>query len=153
MHYNGLLRVPLIVRGPGVQQNAVVSEPVSTIDMAPAVFDYARCEPLLNPHGESLKPLPEGRELKRESALAEWELLPTRAGVALSLRVVRTATHKLTVDFLSGVGELYDPVDDPGEMKNRFDDPGYSEGRAQLESYLMSRVQDQQGLPAQVGLA
>ena len=33
IHYDGLLRVPLIVRGPGVPAGVVVDEPVGTIDL------------------------------------------------------------------------------------------------------------------------
>jgi len=58
----------------------------------------------------------EGKSEHRDCARSEWELLPTRAGVALSLSVVRTKTHKLTLDSNSGAGELYDLVNDSNEM-------------------------------------
>lgn len=85
--------------------------------------------------------------------MAEWELLPTRAGVALSLRVVRTETHKMTLDLQSGAGELYDLAEDPDEMINRFDDPAYAEIQAKLKTMLMKRPADQIDLQVQVGLA
>ena len=68
-------------------------------------------------------PLLETDEATRDFAYNEWELLPTRAGVKLSLRTVRTRTHKLIVDLISGAGELYDLENDPKEMKKLFDDP------------------------------
>jgi len=40
MHYEGLLRVPLIARGPGIVKNAIVEEPVSTLDIGPTLYDY-----------------------------------------------------------------------------------------------------------------
>lgn len=153
MHYDGLLRVPLIARGPGVSANAVVEEPVSTIDLGPTLYDYARCDATLDQHGQSLRNLMEGKLETRDFARSEWELLPTRAGVALSLGVVRTKTHKLTLDSQSGAGELYDLVNDPDEMQNRFDDPDFSVIQKELETMLESRASDQKELQVQVGLA
>ena len=64
---------------------------------------------------------------------------PSRCGVGLQLRTVRTKTHKCTFELGSGAGELYDLVNDPGEMQNLFDDPGYSKVRAELEALMRAR--------------
>ena len=106
MHYEGLLRVPMIVRGPGSTANRVMSEPVSTLELGPAFCDYAGAAPLQTHHGASLRPLLEDESATRDYAMNEWELLPTRTGVALSLRTVRTRTHKLTVALKSGQGSF-----------------------------------------------
>ena len=42
--------------------------------------------------------------------------------MGLQLRTVRTAEAKLTVDLLSGAGEMDDLANDPDEMDNPFDD-------------------------------
>ena len=153
MHYEGLLRVPLIARGPGIEANTIVEEPVSTIDIGPTLFDYANCQPQLTQHGQSLRPLLEGEPVTREFARAEWELLPTRAGVSLSLQVIRTKTHKLTLDLISGAGELYDLVIDPNEMDNRFDHEDYADVQSDLVRMINLRPQDKRDLQVQVGLA
>lgn len=142
MTYEGLLRVPMIVRGPGVPTGTVVDEPVSTIDIGPTLFDLGDAEPLLTQHGQTLRPFLEGQNSERDFAMNEWELLPNRVGVALSLRCVRTQTHKLTMDMRSGDGELYDLVNDPGEMTNVFDDPAYAQLRTTLLGYLHQRPDD-----------
>ena len=141
MHYEGLLNVPMIVKGPGVPAGKVVDEPVSTLDLAPTFCDYGQAEPKLTQHGSSLRPLIEG-DATREFARNEWGLLPGRVGVALELRTVRTRTHKLTVDLISGAGELYDLQSDPGEMKNLFDMDEAAEIQAILQGYVESRPQD-----------
>ena len=64
---------------------------------------------------------------------------PSRAGIELDLRCVRTRDAKLTVDKLSGAGELYDLANDPDEMVNRFDDPGASALQAELTDMLAAR--------------
>ncbi|MEM7240198.1 MAG: sulfatase-like hydrolase/transferase [Pseudomonadota bacterium] len=153
MHYEGLLRVPLIVKGPGVPAGRRVDDPVSTLDIGPTFLDYAAASPLLTQHGESLRPLIETDEATRAFALNEWELLPTRAGVALSLRTVRTRTHKMTVDLRSSTGELYDLENDPNELRNLFDDPKHRPLRDKLQEMLESRPNDQRPLQQQVGMA
>ncbi|MEL7165374.1 MAG: sulfatase-like hydrolase/transferase [Pseudomonadota bacterium] len=153
MHYDGLLRVPMIVRGPNVPRGKKVDEPVSTLDLGPTFFDYGDASPLLTQHGQSLRPLIETDEATRDFALNEWELLPTRAGVGLSLRTVRTKTHKMTVDMQSEAGELYDMVSDPHETKNLFDDPDQAALREQLFAYIHQRPEDAGPIRAQVGMA
>ena len=69
-------------------------------------------------------------------------------------RTVRTKEHKLTLERISGAGELYDLVNDPHEMHNRFDDPAYATVRTRLEDMIASRPHDEltPELP-QVGMA
>ena len=152
MHYEGLLRVPMIVRGPGVPSGKVVTAPVSTLDIGPTLHDLGRAEPLRQPHGSSLWPLLTG-DAGRDFALNEWELLAQRAGVALSLRTVRTERYKMTVDLHSGAGELYDLATDPDELANRFDDPALAEVQARLDAYLQSRPDDMLENRTPVGMA
>jgi arylsulfatase A-like enzyme len=141
MHYEGLLRVPMIVKGPGVPAGKAVDQPVSTLDLGPTFFDYGAADPLQTQHGASLRPLLEG-DATRDFALNEWGLGEGRVGVALELRTVRTRTHKMTVDLNSGAGELYDLASDPDERVNLFDDPAAADIRAQLESFIAQRPDD-----------
>ena len=153
MHYEGLLRVPLIIRGPGLPAGKVIGEPVSTLDLGPTMFDYSGVGPLLPVrHGRSLRPQIE-TDTPRGFALNEWELLPGRAGVALSLRTVRTRTHKLTMDLRSGAGELYDLAEDPCETRNLFDRPDAAAVRGELEILLATRPDDMVPNRTPVGIA
>lgn len=153
MHYEGLLRVPMIVRGKGIDAGRVVEEPVSTLDIGPTFYDYAEADALQTQHGSSLRPLLEDRAATRDFAMNEWELLPTRTGVSLSLRTVRTRTHKLTVDLQSGAGELYDLEKDPDELVNLFDQADAKDLRDRLMGYLNSRPDDIGPNATQVGMA
>jgi len=153
MHYEGLLRVPMIVKGPGVPVGKRVDEPVSTLDLGPTFFDYGGADALQTQHGQSLRPLIETEGATRDFAMNEWELLPTRAGVPLSLRTVRTKTHKMTVDFHSGAGELYDLAADPDEMRNLFDNAGYSDLKDGLMQFMRQRPDDAMPIQTQVGMA
>jgi arylsulfatase A-like enzyme len=143
MFYEGLLRVGLVVRGPGVPAGRVVAEPVSTIDLAATFADYAGVPVPAARHSTSLRPLIEGRPgATRDHAYTEWRLGPQRCGVALDLRGVRTRDAKLTFEFGSGAGELYDLRDDPHELQNRFDDPACRGLRDELMDRLMARPAD-----------
>ncbi len=146
MHYEGLLRVPLMVVGPNVPANTEITAPVSTLDLTSTLCDLAQATPKLTQHGQTLKPFLEGREDKRQFALNEWYLSPKRAGVGLALRTVRTETLKLTIDELSDVGEMYDLASDPYEKVNIFDDPNWETEKQKLLSYIATRPDDMQPL-------
>jgi arylsulfatase A-like enzyme len=153
MHYEGLLRVGCIVRGPGVPRRKIVPHPVSTLDLTATFHDYAGVTPGRTLHSRSLRGLIEG-DNSREFAFNEWDLHPARCGVALKLRTVRTRTHKLTVELDSGAGEFYDLTNDPTEMDNRFDDPGVAKVQRELTDMIRARPDDAMSpLPKPVGMA
>lgn len=154
MAYEGLLRVGFIVRGRGVPAGKVVADPVSTIDIAATLGDYAGVPMPHARHSHSLRPLIETDTASRSFAYSEWSLRASRFGTALDLRTVRTRRHKLTLEGHTGAGELYDLVADPHEMDNVFDEPAYAGVRAELEAMIASRPRDElrPELP-QVGMA
>ena len=141
MHYDGVLRVGCVMQGPGIAAGKVVGDPVSTLDLPATFHDYAGVQPSRALHSRSLRPLIEG-EGTRDFAYNEWDLHPARCGVALKLRTVRTATHKLTLEMESGAGELYDLAQDPTEMDNRFGDPGVARIQRELTDMILSRPDD-----------
>jgi arylsulfatase A-like enzyme len=153
MAYEGLLRVGLLLRGPGVPQGKVVGDPVSTIDLPATFADYAGVPLPQAKHSHSLRKLIETDGASRDFAYSEWDLRASRSGVDLDLRTVRTRTHKLTKDLRSGAGELYDLAGDPREMDNRFDDPGCAAVRKELEDMIRSRPNDIVPRLPQVGMA
>ncbi len=151
MHYEGLLKVPFIVRGPDVPAGETCDEIISTLDLSATFMELSQTSPQLAQHGTSLAPLMRGENAPRDYALNEWYLSPTRAGVELHLRTVSTKTHKLTIDELSGVGEMYDLVADPYEMENIFDAPEAATIRAELLCYIAQRPDDMRPLRVSTG--
>jgi arylsulfatase A-like enzyme len=137
--YEDLLRVGMILRGPGVATSRVVGEPVSTLDLAETFHEVAGARAQLPQQGTSLVPLASGGSAPRKVAYSEWHVHPSRCGVGLQLRTVRTKTHKCTFELGSGAGELYDLANDPEEMHNRFDDPAYKGVRDELEQMMRAR--------------
>ena len=152
MAYEGLLRVGLLMRGPGIPRGKVVTESVSTLDLPATFADYAGVSLADARHSWSLKPLIE-KDASRDVAFCEWDLRASRCGVDLWLRTVRTKTHKLTLETNSGAGELYDLKNDPKEMDNRFGDPGMKAAQKELEGMIASRPKDQVEPLPQIGMA
>jgi arylsulfatase A-like enzyme len=127
IHYEALIRVPLLVRGPGFAAGAVVTDPVGTIDVAPTA---------LRTCGVPVPAWVEGRPLldgPREHVLTEDDLM---RGV-LALRTLTTRRYRITqnLDDPAG-GELYDLADDPGEVVNRWTDPAFASRRRDLLATL-----------------
>jgi arylsulfatase A-like enzyme len=142
----------VIMAGPNVPVGECKT-PVSTLDLTATFCDYAQTDAKLPQHGSSLRKLIETDEDSCEYAMNEWELLPTRAGVALSLRTVRTKTHKLVYDYQSQTGEMYDLENDPHELNNIYDDPNVANIQGALFAILEQRPEDIQPNGTQVGLA
>lgn len=148
MAYEGLLRVGLIFQGADIPKGKIVADPVSTIDLAATFADFAGVR-FSAPHSRSLRSLIQGED-RRDFAYSEWDLRPSRSGVDLDLRTVRTTRHKLTLELRSGAGELYDLYDDPYEMSNLF---GKTEVQKELVDMIRSRPSDAVARLPQVGMA
>lgn len=127
IHYEALIRVPLIVRGPGVARGAVVDDPLGTIDLAPTV---------LHACGLAAPPTMQGRPLHdggRDYVLTEDDILRG----SLALRTLTTRHWRITRNEHDPAGgELYDMVGDPGELVNRWSDPGMASVRSDLLATL-----------------
>ena len=137
--YEDLLRVTMVAQGPGVAVGKVVSEPVSTLDLASTFYDYAGVSQPAALQSRGLRRLLGGGAETRDVAYSEWHVHASRCGVSLKLRTVRTKTHKCTLELESGAGELYDLANDPAEMDNRFDDSGCARVRKELHDMMRAR--------------
>ncbi len=81
------------------------------------------------------------------------DFYPAVSECALELRTVRTRTHKLTIDLISGAGELYDLIADPQEVNNLFDQVEAAAIRSELIQMIESRPNDVRGNRIPVGTA
>lgn len=117
--YEPGLRVPLIVRGPGVQAGAAVDLFVLNIDIAPTLLDLAGLPVPDSMQGRSLVPLLQGKTPAdwRTSVYYRYYHDPGHHNTAAHLGV-RTATHKLIYYWKKNAYELFDLRVDPNEQHN-----------------------------------
>jgi arylsulfatase A-like enzyme len=125
LHYDDLLRVPLIVNGPGFTAGEVRDDPVGTIDIAPTALQAA---------GIDLPDQLEGAPLQatgdREHTLTENDF---DIVLKLRLRTLTTREWKVTrYEDTPEVGELYALAEDPEELVNRWDDPECASIRTEM---------------------
>jgi arylsulfatase A-like enzyme/Flp pilus assembly protein TadD len=117
--YDAVLRVPLILRGPGVPAARRVREVVSAIDLAPTALALAGLPPLGNADGRDLSPLFEAESgLEERPAYAET-LAPQLDHGWAPLFALRSDRH---LYVRAPRAELYDVEQDPAQRENLLED-------------------------------
>jgi len=134
IHYQGLIRVPLIWSDPAAtpQRSDTLC---STIDLAPTILERAGCVAHNGLQGISLLPCIERQEaLSRPAILVEEETQRTLFNLPgrLRMRTLQTARHRLSIYDGAQWGELYDLENDPHERINLWDDKQTSALRQEL---------------------
>lgn len=122
-HYEGGIRVPLIIKKPGVTKTGRVSRvPVITNDLYPTILELVGLppKPLQHVDGVSLAPLLEGLPIDPRPLFwhyPHYNRHPHNAPVS----IIRRGSWKL-IEFLeTGAIELYNLSDDLGETTNLED--------------------------------
>ncbi len=156
-HYDGGIRVPLIIAGPGLQKNARRQEIVQLEDICPTILNLTGV-PL--PHlrfrhfggrQDDSAPAISGRslvELCRGEVPDDWreeayvESFPCFGPGTLGAwaRTVRTSRYRYTF-YPDGHGEqLFDLEADPDEQKNLVNEPEHAALRRELKDRLMEQI-------------
>ncbi len=119
--YEGGIRVPLIVRWPGVvRPNTVCDVPVDTMDFYPTFLDVAGAQrdPKQVLDGESLVPLLKRTGgLKRDALYWHYPLAKPHFLGGRNAGAIRAGDYKLIEFYDTGKCELYHLGDDPGERR------------------------------------
>jgi len=108
--YEELVRVPLVVRGPGIKPRTI-GEPVSLVDVGATILDLFQLETPGDWMGQSLVPLLQGRDVE----LARPIVLDT--GRRMQGLVGRDGI-KVIRNVRAGTFEVYDLFRDPNEARN-----------------------------------
>jgi arylsulfatase A-like enzyme len=119
--YEGGVRVPLIVRGPGVAKPGTTSDvPASSIDLFPTVLAACGLASDAKPDGVSLVPVLRGGRLDRDALFWHYPHYANQGGRPGS--AVRAGDYKLIEFFETNRRELYDVRRDTGETRNLIAD-------------------------------
>ena len=133
--YEPSIRVPLIIRGPGLSPGARSEELVSNVDLAPTILDLTGARASVAVDGRSLMPFATntGRRSDRPIFLEANTIDDPSPGIPYA--GLRTRRFKY-VRYRSGERELYDLARDPHELASRHRDRSYRATRAALARAL-----------------
>jgi N-acetylglucosamine-6-sulfatase len=134
--YEPAVKVPLLIRGPGVVAGRTNSAAVANVDLAPTIVATAGAQARRLMDGRSLWPLLHGQ--------ANWGTTPGRSvmvedspsgGAATVFWSIRQGTYVYTA-YNNGDEELYDLSVDSAEVASRHADPAYAAIRRGLATRL-----------------
>jgi len=144
--FDEVLRVPLIVRGPGIVAGRRVDAPLHHVDVMPTLLDLLGVPPPAGLYGRSFAAALRGEPLTdfdrgRPRFSTSWLLLPPYTAPALTVR--RGASKLILHRTASGDGlDLYDLAADPREQRPiRTNDTEAGALRDLLEAYVREMEQ------------
>ncbi len=133
------IRVPLVVRGPGIAPGTRSPKPASTVDVAATVIGLVGARTTRPVDGLDLTPtLNGGRQRWRDATLIQTGLRHRNlSGGYWRTRGVLTDRYLLARDYQRpGRSVLYDHRRDPHELHDVYDDPRYRAVRKELLGWL-----------------
>jgi arylsulfatase A-like enzyme len=132
--YEPAVKVPLLIRGPGVTPRRNVGAPVANIDLARTIVATAGASARHTMDGRSLWPLLQWQVTwaTPRRVLVEDSPLGAAASVFWSIRKAKF----VYTEYANGDREFYDLAKDSAQVASRHADPAYAEIRLRLTKRL-----------------
>jgi arylsulfatase A-like enzyme len=146
-HFQGLVRVPLLLKVPGRTTGTVTQALACTIDLAQTILHLAALEPYHGMQGHSLVPLlDDPNATVREHVLIEDDGQRPLKGTNRPIRLRTLLTPEWRLTYYDGFefGELYHLAEDPLEHRNLWQVPETQAVKAALSERLLRTIIDQQ---------
>ncbi|MGD7788807.1 sulfatase family protein [Propionibacteriaceae bacterium Y1700] len=145
MLYDVAVKVPLLIRLPGVTgEGVVIDELVQWIDLTRTLTDVAGCAALPAGQGIGLLELASGAEVPHRGwALSEYRNSGHAYDSPSLLTMVRRDDTKIIIHHGEPAtdrrleGELYDLASDPDELINLWSDPASATLRAEMTAFAL----------------
>ena len=142
--YEPSIRVPLLIRAPGMPKGVHRRQPVGNVDLAPTILDFANAKPGRKEDGTSLVSIMKGkRDFPGRALDLETYFTPDTTedpeDPPLNYQGVRTDRY-LYNQYGTGQRELYDLQVDPFELQNQAGNPIYASVQSALERLLGSEA-------------
>lgn len=117
--YDESIRVPLVMRGPGIAKGETVESIATNNDLAPTITHLTRSKTPAFVDGRSLKRMIDGRTVRKRTLVEHLATRESQFGnpVPTTYRMVRDERYAY-VEYESGERELYDTTEDPLQMRN-----------------------------------
>jgi len=127
--YEELIRVPLIIRAPGVAPGTRLEHSVTLVSLVPTILDLARV-PANAKEFQSIslsKRLTGGEQPSTEASIfAEVDFVPPKKGkvpVGLTrMKSLKVGRYKIIADELKGTFAIFDLLEDPDELVDIADE-------------------------------
>lgn len=132
--YEPDLRVPLLMRGPGIPQGVTRGQTVTMLDLAPTILDVAGVRAGLTVDGRSLLPLARspGRRGYDTVLIQAGPMRPAQVDSGWAWRGVRTRRYTYVRWYEPGFVELYDRRKDHAQLTNLAHVRRYRQVRREL---------------------
>jgi len=156
--YEEAVRVPFLIRGPGVPKGEKIDAPAADVDLVPTILDYAGATPGRVVDGVSLRDYLNGKpprnrvvmiEAKRPARVTPRGDIATRSWIGVHTRRYTYVEHfratapteEIGYALSMGAGkrvdrELYDNELDPYQERSRHRDNAYARPRRDLKRLL-----------------
>ncbi len=131
--YEESIKVPLVMRGPGIPHNETRSALVNNLDVVATIAELTKAAPDYALDGTSLTPLFADANAPWRSAILFESPITRFQKPDARYTGVRTATRKY-VKYASGFEELFDLSADPHELYNQAGNASYAGDLASLRS-------------------
>lgn len=145
LHFQSLIRVPLLWYDPSIAQPEEINELCATLDLAPTIMARAGVTPYAGIQGLDLSGLIAGKSkaLERQQLLIEEDTyFPDILGFKgqVRIRTLLSDRYRLSVFHGANWGELYDLDNDPLETRNLWDDTAFATIKQELIWTLMQTM-------------
>ncbi|MBA3233257.1 MAG: sulfatase [Propionibacteriales bacterium] len=131
--YEPALKVPFLMRGPGLPVGVTAPNVAASLDIAATIAAAAHADPTLRVDGRNLLPLVTGPSRGRDTVLIQaGTQFDNPAAPSWRFRGVRTQRYTFVRYPQTNEHELYDRRTDPAQQRNVSADPRYFETRREL---------------------
>jgi arylsulfatase A-like enzyme len=144
MHYEGCIRVPLVIRSPG-REAGVCRSLASSLDLAQTILELAGSDEFVGMQGTSLVPLLDDPGASvRDHVLVEEDEMFDLVGTGQPLRMRSLVTEEARITLYRGEsdGELFDLGNDPRELRNLWGRREASALRGEMIERLAHRLME-----------
>jgi arylsulfatase len=137
-HYDGLIRVPLLIRyGDKVCGGARIKQITQHIDILPTLLSFCGIPLPRGVQGKPLQSLLSGDDVP----LYEYALTEHRCyDWGTNIKTLRNSRWRLSYYGNPDIGELYDLYSDPTEMCNLWYNEEYADVKSELVNKLLDRL-------------
>ena len=140
-HYNEILRIPVLMRGPGIPRHKVVRTAITNPDIAVTIMALARAKSLRGPlDGVNMLPWLRAPEQVRVVPIRGWAVKNGKHQMYSGVRVGPWTYVKM----FSYSHEMYDRRTDPYELNSLIKNPLYAKVKHELHA-LMVKYQNCKG--------